>query len=324
MAHSPTCTSAYQTLRMALYRKAVTAKPVATIPEAFGQTLKTLHGFKVSEPVRKETNGLRHHFFHPERPKLSLGRSILPASLITNLSKTAVTERELTGTFGRRPSRKLLIVPNSPSCQMGKASVRTFVRFRSSSCAAAASIWAHTASLSFCIKNQSLLSEPPQAESEPAFKASTSIACKSFEYLAHWCYSGAPELCSEINLHSSHFAREDFQVLVGLERKAGRNRLFESSSRGLVDLHGNRFPHFAKLNYRVCFGQNMDASTPSGSSSESRRADKSRVWVGQRLVRQPFGELWSAVLIAHHESLCRLPLNPLIEWLVQGKKCLRG
>lgn len=59
-------------------------------------------------------------------------------------------EQLRTGTLGSRPSRKLLMVPNSPSCQMGNASVSTLVRFSSSSCAAAASICAHTASRSFC------------------------------------------------------------------------------------------------------------------------------------------------------------------------------
>lgn len=56
----------------------------------------------------------------------------------------------LTGIFGSRPSRKLLTVPNSPSCQIGKASLSTLVRFNNSKCACETSILAKIASLSSC------------------------------------------------------------------------------------------------------------------------------------------------------------------------------
>lgn len=57
-----------------------------------------------------------------------------------------------TGTLGRRPSRKLLMVPKSPSCHMWKASLSTLVRFNISSCAWATSIFANTPSRSSCLQ----------------------------------------------------------------------------------------------------------------------------------------------------------------------------
>jgi hypothetical protein len=154
----------------ASYCKAVSAKSVAILPQAFGQSLGTSCQIESSKTVSKERKRLCHFLFHQERTAESSHLAIHFTRCAVQLEphhkfvKTRSNKTELTGTFGRRPSRKLLIVPNSPSCQMGKASVRTFVRFRSSSCAAAASIWAHTASLSFCSENQSLLSEPPQTD----------------------------------------------------------------------------------------------------------------------------------------------------------------
>lgn len=59
-------------------------------------------------------------------------------------------KRILTGILGSRPSRKLLIVPNSPSCQIGKASLSTLVRFNNSKCACETSILDEIASLSSC------------------------------------------------------------------------------------------------------------------------------------------------------------------------------
>ena len=56
----------------------------------------------------------------------------------------------LTGILGSRPSRKLLIVPNSPSCPIGKESFNTLVFFNKSKCACETSILARIASLSSC------------------------------------------------------------------------------------------------------------------------------------------------------------------------------
>ncbi|KAJ0861011.1 hypothetical protein HanRHA438_Chr13g0629821 [Helianthus annuus] len=76
--------------------------------------------------------------------------NILTASKPTNLIIIIIKCKQLTGILGSLPSLKLLIVPNSPSYQIGNASFRTFVLFRSSKCACDTSIFANIASLSSC------------------------------------------------------------------------------------------------------------------------------------------------------------------------------
>lgn len=94
----------------------------------------------------------KQHLSHPTQPKAIQHESEIKVELrrwIYYCYKHIIQSSHLyTWTLGSLPRRKLLIVPNSPSCQIGKASFSTLVRFNCSKWACETSIFARIASRS--------------------------------------------------------------------------------------------------------------------------------------------------------------------------------